>query len=98
MNHANEPEAKEVYILRNQSSPDQLFLRSELDGKLEQYRILNEVEVDGQHYAIMCKEKDYPDDAFLFRIHQNRAEEIEDEAEWERIADAVDYLLYSNDT
>jgi hypothetical protein len=97
MNHSNEPIAKEVYILRNQLSPDQLFLRSDLDGTEEHYRILNEVEVDGQHYAIMCKQEDHPDDAFLFRIKQNQAEEIEDEDEWERIADAVDNMLYSHD-
>lgn len=97
MNHSNEPIAKEVYILRNQLSPGQLFLCSDLDGKKEHYRILNEVEVDGQHYAIMCKQEDHPDDAFLFRINQNQAEEIEDEAEWERIADAVDNMLYSHD-
>ncbi|MBA4493020.1 DUF1292 domain-containing protein [Paenactinomyces guangxiensis] len=98
MNQPSQPLAKEVYILRNELSPDQLFIRPNPDGKQESYRVLNEVEVDGQHYAVMHKQNDHPDDAYIFRIKQNQAEEIDDETEWERIADALDEMLYFYDT
>lgn len=97
MNQSKQPSAREVKILRNQLIAGRPFIRSTQDGTEEQYHVLSEVEVDGQHYALMHKHQDHPDEAYLFRIHQGQAEEIDDDAEWERIAEAVDEMLYFYD-
>lgn len=84
--------AREVNILRQQF-PDQTVPNS-ADAP---YRIIHEVEVNGQHYALLQKDDDHPDDLHLFHVNQGQLEEIEDETEWENIADAVDEMLYFHD-
>lgn len=84
-----ESQAREVYILRDQIGQGNPFLHGQ-----NEYQILHEVEVDGQHYAVLQKREDHPDDAYLFRIDQQQPVEIEDETEWENVAEAVDNLLY----
>jgi nitroimidazol reductase NimA-like FMN-containing flavoprotein (pyridoxamine 5'-phosphate oxidase superfamily) len=55
------------------------------------------MEVNGEHYAVLQKHDDYPDDAYLFRVKQGQIVEIDDETEWENIAEAVDEMLYFHD-
>ena len=86
--------AREVNILRQQY-PDHMVSNVEPAGT--PYRIVHEVEVNGQHYALSQKDGDHPDDLHLFHVNQGRIEEIEDEQEWENIADAVDEMLYFHD-
>lgn len=97
MSDLNQPLAKEVNILRNQIPSDQFFLRSTMNGE-EKYSVLHEVEIEGQHYAVMHKHEDNPDDVFLFRINQGLAEEVDADDEWERVAEAVDEMLYFYDS
>ena len=96
-NHPSANGAREVNILRQQF-PDQTFLHGgESAGTGTPYRIIHEVEVNGQHYALLQKDDDHPDDLYLFHVNQGRIEEIDDETEWENIADAVDEMLYFHD-
>ncbi|MFD1423047.1 DUF1292 domain-containing protein [Laceyella tengchongensis] len=80
--------AREVQILRQQWA-DRPMIHQETP-----YHLVNEVDVGGQHYALLRKEGDPADDAYLFRVNQGRLEEIEDDNEWENIAEAVDEMLY----
>ncbi|TCS94891.1 DUF1292 domain-containing protein [Hazenella coriacea] len=97
MTDLNQPLAKEVKILRSQISPGDFFLRTSTDGE-EKYSVLHEVELDGQHYAVMHKQKDDPNDVYLFRINEGLAEEVDEDDEWERVAEAVDEMLYFYDS
>jgi hypothetical protein len=89
--------AREVHILRSSLPSDRTYVHRDGDGQPVPYHVLNEVEVSGQHYVVMQKHDDHPDDAYLYRVHQGMIEEIEDEVEWENIAEAVDELLYFHD-
>ncbi|MFC7441389.1 DUF1292 domain-containing protein [Laceyella putida] len=81
-------EAREVQILRQQLANGQMIHQE------TPYHLVNEVDVAGQHYALLRKADDHPDDAYLFRVNQGALEEIEDDNEWENIAEAVDEMLY----
>lgn len=87
--------AREVNILRRQFPDQTVYIPGDKAGS--PYRVINEVEVNGQHYALLQKDGDHPDDVHLFQVNQGRVEEIEDELEWENIADAVDEMLYFHD-
>jgi hypothetical protein len=97
MDYSNEPMAKEVFILRNEMLGGQPFLRPNTDGLHEPFHIVHEMEVDGKHYALMRKHGEYYDDAYLFRMELQEAVHIEDEAEWEKISEAVDEWFYFNE-
>ncbi|MBA4601318.1 DUF1292 domain-containing protein [Thermoactinomyces mirandus] len=88
--------AREVNILRQQF-PDQAVMNVAGEDAGTPYRVVNEVEVNGRHYALLQKDGDHPDDVHLFHVNQGRIEEIEDELEWENIAEAVDEMLYFHD-
>jgi hypothetical protein len=79
---------REVFILRN--GPESLF-----QHETGSFRVLHEIEVDGQHYAIMRKHDDPFSDAYLYRFEQEQAIEVEDEQEWEQIVDIFDEQLHS---
>jgi hypothetical protein len=85
-------EIREVDTLQKQMGQAPFFLHDQ-----QAYQILQEVEVDGKHYAIMQKKDDHPDDAYLFRIEEASPLEIEDENEWERVTDALDEVWYQQD-
>ncbi|MGA8942388.1 MAG: DUF1292 domain-containing protein [Thermoactinomyces sp.] len=87
--------AREVNILRQQFPDQTVSVPGENPDAT--YRVINEVEVNGQHYVLLQKDGDHPDDVHLFHVNQGRIEEIEDELEWENIADAVDEMLYFHD-
>jgi hypothetical protein len=89
--------AREVFHLRERLSEGSLN-RQTPDGQLETYRIINEWEVEGRHYAILQRHDDPPENARLFRMHGDFPHEIDDEAEWERVVDVVDEMLYFHDS
>jgi len=96
MNEAYE-RAREVQILRQTLPENQPILPVEYSGQQENFHLINEIEYGGNHYAIMRREGDHPDDAHLFRVDQGALVEIEDDNEWENIAEAVDEMLYFHD-
>ncbi|GGE13501.1 hypothetical protein GCM10011571_13690 [Marinithermofilum abyssi] len=70
-------------------------------GKSEQdtrYRLLKELDLNGKHYAVMCPWDDSGHDAYLFRVTDQAGEysleHVEDDYEWEQVADAIDEMLY----
>ncbi|MGA9173030.1 MAG: DUF1292 domain-containing protein [Thermoactinomyces sp.] len=93
----NESGPREVYILRNRLRPGQMLQYQSKNGNPVLYRVLSEIEVNGEHYAILQKHDDHPDDAYLFHVNQGQIVEIDDEIEWENIAEAVDEMLYFHD-
>lgn len=95
MNHTDG--AHEVQILRQTLPENQLVFPVNYNGQQENFYLINEIVYGGNHYAIMRREKDHPDDVHLFRIHQGAFVEIEDDNEWENIAEAVDEMLYFHD-
>jgi hypothetical protein len=100
MARTNEREhgAREVFVLRGDLAPGQPFVHRAPDGQSVSFQVLSEVEVAGRHYAIMRGLDDHPDDALLFRIEGGTAREIDDDNEWETIAEAVDEMLYFHDS
>jgi uncharacterized protein YrzB (UPF0473 family) len=84
---------KEVHTLRNAYGPE-LMLVDEEGGGETAYHIIHEVEVDGAHYAVLQKTDGHEEDAYLFRVGHERVEPVEDEAEWEKVAEAIDEMLY----
>jgi len=92
MDHQEPRLGKEVHTLRNAYGP-KLVLVDEEGGETV-YHIVHEVEVNGEHYAVLQEADDREEDAYLFRVKNERVEPIEDEAEWEKVAEAIDELLY----
>jgi len=87
--------AKEVNILRDAFGRKVILVDEEGLEKEQAYHILREIEMDGRHYCVLQMEEGGNDDAFIFRVCEDyRIEHVEDEAEWERAAEAVDELLY----
>lgn len=89
--------AREVQILRQTRSENQTVFPVVYNGQQENFHLVNEIVYGGNHYAIMRRETDHPDDVHLFRVHQGALVEIEDDNEWENIAEAVDEMLYFHD-
>lgn len=73
-----------------------IILTDEQDQE-EQYRLIAELEIDSQRYAIMQSLNDPTDEAYVFRVCPNGVdcsiEDISDDDEWERISDQYDQLL-----
>lgn len=62
-------------------------------SKGERYRILAEMEIDEQPYAVLQMHGDPREDAYLFRVLRHEedgyvVEDVADDDEWERAADA----------
>jgi uncharacterized protein YrzB (UPF0473 family) len=93
MDHQEPRLGKEVHTLRNEYGPE-LMLVDEEGGGETAYHIIHEVEVDGAHYAVLQKTDGHEEDAYLFRVAHERVEPVEDEAEWEKVAEAIDEMLY----
>jgi uncharacterized protein YrzB (UPF0473 family) len=93
MDHQEPRLGKEVHTLRNAYGPE-LVLVDEDGGGETVYRIVHEVEVDGEHYAVLQEAGNREEDAYLFRVGHERVEPVEDDAEWEKVAEAIDELLY----
>lgn len=69
-------------------------------GDSEPYRIMAEFQLDGRTYAaLQNKELRKEDEVSLFAVLQGpggepQLESIDDEAEWERVAEAYDELVF----
>jgi uncharacterized protein YrzB (UPF0473 family) len=70
-------------------------------GDTEPYRIMAEFQLDGRTYAaLQNKELRKEDEVHLFAVLQGpegepQLESIDDEAEWERVAEAYDELVFA---
>jgi uncharacterized protein YrzB (UPF0473 family) len=93
MDHQEPRLGKEIHTLRNAYGPE-LVLVDEDSGGETAYRIVHEVEVDGEHYAVLQEVDKREEDAYLFRVRNEQVEPVEEEAEWEKVAEAIDELLY----
>lgn len=67
-----------------------------------QYQILRELDIGGKHYAVL-REVNYTEpEAYIFRVTEeagnHKIEHITEDAEWERVADAIDEMLYFDET
>lgn len=86
---------KEVPRLADRFGPD-LILADE-DDREEHYRIVTEIEVDGQPYAILQLHGDPEEDAYLFRVLPDgeawTVEDVEDDDEWDRIAEVYCQMI-----
>ncbi|WP_168188689.1 DUF1292 domain-containing protein [Thermoflavimicrobium daqui] len=87
---------KEENILRDANGKGSYLIQQNDQGSVE-YKILHELELNGQRYAIMQRKDDHPDEASLFRIHEQTVQEIEDETEWEKVAEAIDEAFYQDE-
>lgn len=72
----------------------------EKDGvdSASRYHLLRELDLDGRHYALLRKKDESDPDAYVFRVisdgDSHRMVHVEDEYEWEEVADAIDEMLY----
>ena len=87
---------KESYTLTERFGPD-IILADDADNE-EHYRVLTEIEVDQQHYAILQLHGDPDEEAYLFRVFQEgdqiAVEDVEDDDEWERVAEVCRQLIH----
>lgn len=87
---------KESYTLTERFGPD-IILADDADNE-EHYRVLTEIEVDQQHYAILQLHGDPDEEAYLFRVFQDgdqiAVEDVEDDDEWERVAEVCRQLIH----
>ncbi|MDR6225188.1 DUF1292 domain-containing protein [Desmospora profundinema] len=62
------------------------------------YHLLRELDINGRHYALLCTDEEPESDAYVFRVtpcgESYRVEHVEDENEWDEVADAIDEMLY----
>ncbi|PTM59628.1 DUF1292 domain-containing protein [Desmospora activa] len=62
------------------------------------FHLLRELDINGRHYALLRKSEGMDSDAYLFRVtpegDSHRIVHVEDEYEWEEVADAIDEMLY----
>jgi len=80
---------------------DHVVLTDE-DGKEHSFEVVDVIEVEGSEYAILTpdeesEDEDEPGEAMIFRIEHGEGDEemlveIEDDEEWERVAEAYDRL------
>lgn len=80
---------------------DHVVLTDE-DGKDHSFEVVDVIEVEGAEYAILTpdeenNDEDEPGEAMIFRIEHGEGDEemlveIEDDEEWERVAEAYDRL------
>lgn len=82
---------EEIYLLR------QLKQTLDITRGAGNYQILNEFRLGDQHYALVRSETDHPDDLQLFRVTEDQVDEIDNEQEWEGIAEAIDEYLFQQD-
>lgn len=87
---------KESHILTDRFGPD-IILVDDADEE-EHYRVLTEMEVGEQHYAILQLHGDPDEEAYLFRVlpdgDQVAVEDVDDDDEWERVAEACRHLIH----
>lgn len=80
---------------------DHVVLTDE-DGREHSFEVVDVIEVEGSEYAILTpdeetEDEDEPGEAMIFRIEHGEGDEemlveIEDDDEWERVAEAYDRL------
>lgn len=91
MTESHDGSLQETYELRK--------LRQTLDitRGAGNYQILSEFRLGDQHYALVRSETDHPDDVYLFRVTAGQIDQIDNEQEWEGIAEAIDEYLFQQD-
>ncbi|MGI6065442.1 MAG: DUF1292 domain-containing protein [Bacillota bacterium] len=76
------------------------------EGKEHKFEVLDIIEVDSAEYAVLMpveEDEDYdPDEAIILKIGQDEngeeiLYEIEDDEEWEKVADAYDEMIDETD-
>lgn len=81
---------------------DRSIILLDEDGKEHEFEVLDIIEVDGAEYAILFPvedgEDEEVDEAIILKVgtDENGEEilyEIEDDEEWERVADAYDEII-----
>ncbi|PDO10946.1 MAG: hypothetical protein BLM47_04565 [Candidatus Reconcilbacillus cellulovorans] len=91
------PEVREVRTLRDRYG-DEVELSAD-DGTSEEYRIVTEFDWDGREYAVLESEALRREgEIAVFRIDKSgpepQLEQIEDDDEWETVAEIADDLLF----
>ncbi|AQS55260.1 DUF1292 domain-containing protein [Novibacillus thermophilus] len=86
---------RETSGLTEAFGPD-LILEDER-GHEEHYRVVTEMEIDQQHYAVLRLHGDPDEEAFLFRVVPDGdgfiVEDVEDDDEWERAAEVYRQIV-----
>ncbi|MDA8353436.1 MAG: DUF1292 domain-containing protein [Firmicutes bacterium] len=90
---------KNLNTLETELGQELILVDEEDVNRESRHRLIRELEVDGQHYAVLGGfEEDDPDDAYIFRVteHQGnrRLEHVDEDSEWDQVADALDEMLY----
>ncbi|WP_380704152.1 DUF1292 domain-containing protein [Salinithrix halophila] len=66
------------------------------------YQILRELDLAGRHYVVLRPPDSRDADAAVYRVTESEAgrhiEHVEDEIEWEEVADAIDELLINDES
>ncbi|MBO8173023.1 MAG: DUF1292 domain-containing protein [Bacillaceae bacterium] len=92
---SNRPLAREIQLLREKIG-SRLSLQE--DAQEVPCHIVAELEISGEFYACLLPQDARRDDLYIYRYQldgdHHRVEPIEDDQEWEQVADAYDEWLY----
>lgn len=87
---------KETYSLTDHFGPD-IILADDNDEE-EHYRVVTEMEIDQQHYAVLQLHGDPDEEAYLFRVlpqgEEFVVEDVEDDDEWDRVAEVYRQMIH----
>ncbi len=88
--------AQRIEVLQGIFGPEMILADMDGDGGEEPYRILRELDIDGKHYAVLEPVNQQQEDGIiLFRVDNRQwLDHIEDEEEWEQVAEALDEMLF----
>ncbi|PWI57198.1 DUF1292 domain-containing protein [Sulfoacidibacillus thermotolerans] len=73
------------------------------EGQEEPYRVLRVIEMNERHYVVLQSEQDAKEEPLIFRVEGDIETDaiefvgIEDDDEWENVAEAFDTILFELD-
>lgn len=72
-------------------------------GQEEEYQVLRVLEMDGVHYALLRSEQDRSEEPLILKVEGDPEADsamlsgIDDDDEWEKVAEAFDTLMFELD-
>ncbi|WP_169713562.1 DUF1292 domain-containing protein [Paludifilum halophilum] len=94
--------AKQLDRLERELGAEIILVDEEGVDRDTRYRILRELDLGGKHYAVLQAADVTEPEAYVFRVtgagENCRIEHIEDDTEWDQVAEAIDEMLYFDET